>query len=271
MYIPTHYIALTDNSKNLYKYALNFLFTFLLQNQIKLSYITCDFEWTLQQALKETIPQAKIVGCFFHFKKAVQAKLMKFAPTPTEEEKQIIMEEIEILTFIPPEEIEGKVQELANKFSKFSKFFQYFRTTWLKKYGHSRWNIHSYPNLWERTNNPLEGYHKKLNSILKHEKPNICKMAELLINEEDYYRRKMMENLNQWSNHPVDEKREETKQWMNRMKVYLDQRKEKSNLQMTNSQRNKPSPSQEKRRFHCSLCGSPYHTKKKCSLNPQNK
>jgi len=50
---------------------------FLRKNDNVWSSVMCDFEKSLRSALKENFPNTNIYGCYFHYAKAIWAKLKK--------------------------------------------------------------------------------------------------------------------------------------------------------------------------------------------------
>ena len=85
-------------------------FTFRLAGcKIKSSYVYCDFEKALINAVSEQFNDAYIVGCLFHFKQALRKYLISKLKM-NEEIVDMAMEKncLDILTIIPKAEIKKK-------------------------------------------------------------------------------------------------------------------------------------------------------------------
>jgi hypothetical protein len=53
----------------------------LIQSELKLdpAFVHCDFELALINAVTQQFPNAKIVGCLFHWKQALRRYLIRYA------------------------------------------------------------------------------------------------------------------------------------------------------------------------------------------------
>ncbi|KAF1774457.1 hypothetical protein GQ600_5165 [Phytophthora cactorum] len=104
--------------------------------------VCCNFEMALLQGAKDQFPDAKRIGCLFHWKQAIRRKLVALR-----------ISEDKIKKNLPPTQ--------GDK-TKWKDFWKYFRSTWLKRYDLSTWNVHNMleenTEIVAKTNNPLESY-----------------------------------------------------------------------------------------------------------------
>ena len=161
-------------SKKLEEYVLGIQNLVLSANLlgIKLSpkYLMCDFELALRQALALIFPNAKVLGCEFHFVKALWRK----AGTLGLKKKERIIKTSSVISFfvilahMNVEERENHFNELKDIYEGsddlYKQFLKYFADSWLKMDfividSESR-------DLRERTNNGCEGFHSYLSIIL---------------------------------------------------------------------------------------------------------
>lgn len=81
MYVPVFYILLQSKHEWAYTEAFNEVKSALRtngQSNLNPANIHCDFEKGLMNALADQFPDARVVGCLFHFKQALLRK-MRFA------------------------------------------------------------------------------------------------------------------------------------------------------------------------------------------------
>ncbi|OQR96710.1 hypothetical protein ACHHYP_13769 [Achlya hypogyna] len=164
---------------------------------LELSTISCDFEQALIGAIKDQFPDARIVGCLFHFKQAIRRKLV--ALRIPEEQVQRAMEPnvLDVLTVIPRLQIvkrgipyvksllltDGHVANVA----KWASFWKYFYKTWLKTYYISTWNVYDAVerdiDLINHTNNPLEKYNRDFGANFNAAHPNLLTFIQVIKSE----------------------------------------------------------------------------------------
>jgi hypothetical protein len=183
LYLPIFHILLQSKKEIVYRRAL-YNCVWATGFKFKGISFSCDFEFAIIDAIKEVFECPVIVGCLFHWKKAIRQKMMD-CNIP----KNLISEMIgsggllEVLTVIPIGEIETKgIPYVRSKckeegyLSSFNQFWNYFKSTWLDRFPPSDWNINGKimkDNVINRTNNPLERYNRTIASCFKVSHPNM--------------------------------------------------------------------------------------------------
>ncbi|KAJ5075991.1 hypothetical protein M0811_06853 [Anaeramoeba ignava] len=210
IYVPAVYAISTSSKQDMYTFIFENIFRYFLNSKWKFKYVTCDFEVSLQNAIKKVLPEAQLIGCFFHWKNAIRKKVNKLCSELDENQKKELVESLEELTYIPLNMIEEKLKKIKVHFKGCEEFFKYFQKIWMRKYSPQIWNISSFPDLSQRTNGPLEGYHKRLNRRIGHEKPKLIQMVELLKSEEELIRKKIQFQRENWTSREIPTDNEET-------------------------------------------------------------
>ena len=103
--------------------------------------ISCDFELSLIQALKEQFFGASTIFCFFHWKQAIRRKLIKCG-IPAHVVSRLMNQNglINILPMVPVLEIPKAIAYIRFTFQEgefvalFNVFWQYFVKTWCSRY-----------------------------------------------------------------------------------------------------------------------------------------
>lgn len=160
--VPIIYALLPDKSEETYRR----LFSFLKESLcVEISYFKCDFETGLMNAVKSVFPNVELRGCYFHFNRAVWKKGKQVGLTDSRVGKEIVRMTTN-LPLVPVDKlIEGwtSIVNEAPKTEVMTKFAQYFDKQWLKS-----------PMLIccaterHRTNNGIEGWHRRLNVRVPH-------------------------------------------------------------------------------------------------------
>jgi len=183
LYIPVYYILTTSKTQWSYWSVLQEV---MVNCEFKFnpSVIHCDYELALINAIGELFEGTAVVGCLFHFKQAILRKMKKLSIP--DEETSIAMKKgaLDVLTIIPPGEIEGKglsyVKSLLPKTEKWDRFFAYFNKTWLTRYEVSTWNIYGLVGVQNRTNNPLERLNREINDAFPTAHPNLMNFVDTI-------------------------------------------------------------------------------------------
>jgi len=131
-------------------------------------FIMSDFEKGLRSALQWVFPKATLLGCEFHFVKALWKKAGKLGLRKKERKRKtaIIINFLVIIVHLNVEDRSKYFQELKTNFQHEEKPFQEFLT-----YFHKNWMELDFINLGEnrekltRTNNYCEGFHSYLSKI----------------------------------------------------------------------------------------------------------
>lgn len=122
----------------------------------------CDFEPAQYQAIKIVFPNVSVAGCYFHFSKAVKYNAKKIGLSDTAEGR-ITTVNAANLPLLPGARInEGwiAIVQESNKSEKMARFQLYFERQWIKLMP----TMISCAGDTHRTNNGLEGWHRRLNA-----------------------------------------------------------------------------------------------------------
>ena len=169
------------------------------QNKIELNYnkirITCDFEKSLILAIKEEFPSSLIQGCYFHYLKSLWKKCKKLGLTKSKYLKntKLIVFTCKIYPFILEENKNtfiNSLYEYANSLGgEFKNYIKYFKKNW-EKSNFLNFDLISNGDITNRTNNFVESFHHKLNSVIEMSHPRISILVEKLIqlSKEYYYK-----------------------------------------------------------------------------------
>ena len=147
-----------------------------------------DFEIVPRNALKGIYPTVTIIGCWFHYTKALYEKVQKLGLTILYKKNHSFRKWIRrlmALHWLPEEEIypvylllELPTTDLLEAEKNLVKAFRtYFNRTWLS--GNDNLSVFYYE---QATNNGAESYHKTLKSYMKIPYPNIWRFMESLNN-----------------------------------------------------------------------------------------
>ena len=86
---------MSHKSYNLYFHLFNSIKNILIANNVNIDYekirFTLDFEKAARKALNEIFPESNIIGCYFHFIKALWKKAKKFGLIRKKSIKDIII------------------------------------------------------------------------------------------------------------------------------------------------------------------------------------
>ena len=149
-----------------------------------------DFELAIKQSVDLTFPLAEFKGCYFHFTQALMRKFqtigLQVAYRSDEEAKQFLRKTA-ALAFVPTKFVrlawQGIKASAPSHLPRIEEFIEYFESTWLVgSFPLSMWNIHD--NDEYRTNNHVEGWHKRLKSLVGKAHPNIYEFVEVIKKEQ---------------------------------------------------------------------------------------
>ena len=189
--IPLFYIMMSGKELNDYDAVLRKIKTFFDPNvPIALEEVVLDFETAVKSAFLHNFEGIKIFGCSFHWVQSVyrHPKKLGFSPAYKSDPKiQEILREVLSLPMVPWQQIENCFNDLRQRSEELragilklnekraedkktplsvvdsTPFFDYVEKTWIKN---RTWP----PKTWSvyfqivRTNNDVEGWHRRLNS-----------------------------------------------------------------------------------------------------------
>ena len=141
-YLPACFILMSHKSKAAYEYAFRNLFLICRNLDIKLNpeFIMCDFEAALRKGIIEIFPKAQIVGCYFHYCKALWSYMSHNSLTTKERLNDSIklMVFLKILAHIEISERKSLFQGIKDLFEKKDKGYKemlaYYQKNWLNSY-----------------------------------------------------------------------------------------------------------------------------------------
>lgn len=134
--------------------------------EIDMMAIKCDYETALINGIKDAFPTTQITGCYYHLNKAVWKKA-SILSLPESRESRNIVRVCSNLPLLPSPYITEcwtSIVEKAPKSEEMVAFLNYFQRQWLQSLA----NVINCPGDYNfRTNNALEGWHRRLNTNIK--------------------------------------------------------------------------------------------------------
>ena len=174
--VPVVYALLPDKSSTTYYV----MFGRIRDAMSRLKYvfnpasIMSDFEASLIEAVQLQFPNARHLGCHFHFGQALWRKIQEVGLAVNYREVDDIrsfVQHCNALAFIPSIEVVTKFEEAVGSLSpenrtQLAEFIEYFRATWLDGlFPINMWNKYGC-DIRHRTNNAMEGWHSSLRRLL---------------------------------------------------------------------------------------------------------
>lgn len=143
------------------------------------------------QALQCNFPSANISWCNFHFNQSIWRNVQKvgLASEYTNNcEIRLVVRMCSALAHLPENDIDSGwlyIMSEAPVNEKITKFLDYYVAYWLENATISRqmWNCFGQRH---RSNNSVEGWNHRLNSILKRPHPNLYEVAKCIKQEAEY-------------------------------------------------------------------------------------
>jgi hypothetical protein len=189
LYVPIVYCLVEDKMEWTY---WHFVHLVLIATDLKFdpATITSDFERPLFKAIKDQLPNATRIGCFFHFTQAIRRKMTSLHIPDDQISEFMRRETLDKLTLKTRPEVLELLAELKKTFyapqqsQKWLNFFAYFHRTWLKDIDFDLWNLSTALNngvtIENRTNNGLENYNKQLNDTFATSHPNLFHFVDVI-------------------------------------------------------------------------------------------
>ncbi|RAW20268.1 hypothetical protein PC110_g23290 [Phytophthora cactorum] len=152
--------------------------------------VCCDFEMALLQGAKDQFPDAKRIGCLFHWEQAIRRKLVALRISEDKIKKVMTLGALDTLTVLPPAKFERGIEFVTQKVpptqgdkTKWKDFSKYFRSTWLKRYDLSTWNVHNMleenTEIGAKTNNPFESNNRVFTDRFQRSHPSLMTFIEV--------------------------------------------------------------------------------------------
>lgn len=165
------------------------LFDLIKQHfDIDMAAVKCDYEMALINGIKKAFPNTQITGCYYHLNKAVWKKASELGLTENKECRKIVRvcSNLPLLPSTYISECWTSIVENATEGEEMAAFLHYYEKQWLQSLA----DIISCPSHYNfRTNNALEGWHRRLNTNIK-SKPTLLLFLNILRKEACWQDRK---------------------------------------------------------------------------------
>lgn len=185
--LPVVYCFMADKTQQMYTEVFNLLQQKALQQNLTFSprIVISDFESGLIPAVSACLQNARHQGCHFHFCQAIYRQVQSLGLTNaymTDPTMRIQIRQLMALAFVPVVIVRivfGQLQ--AASAAQLGPLFDYFNRQWLTNIRTSMWNVYG---VTRRTNNDVEGWHHRLNTMLSRHHPNIWQVIRCLQDEQ---------------------------------------------------------------------------------------
>jgi MULE transposase domain len=154
------------------------------------AFIVTDFEHSAIHALRQHFPQARRIGCFFHFCSALWRKVQDVGLSTlyrTDEEFRLHIQSHMALAFLPVSCVPNMLIRLHAQYADNAdvvQFHRYFNNTWNDGlFQLTLWNQYGVEHQM-RTNNFVESWHARFNRVVRGAHPNIFALVNYMKREE---------------------------------------------------------------------------------------
>ena len=187
--VPVVYALLADKRKDTYEHLFS-----VLKNSLpnwKPTYFKLDFEIAVITALQTVFPGAQISGCNFHFNQAIWRRVQNLGMVEdykNDANVRLTVRMCASLAFLPPQDVDDgwlHIMSSTPENRSLTNFLDYFTEQWLENSTISKdmWNCHSDR---YRSNNILEGWNHRFNTLVRKPHPNIYELIQCLKEEGEY-------------------------------------------------------------------------------------
>lgn len=156
----------------------------VLPRRPRVQAVVADFELAVWSAVKNALPGVTQRGCCFHFKQAVWRNVQNVGlqvAYGSDDNVNRLCRKTMALAFLPPAVISRAFEDLEqeNVRPEVSAHLDYVRRNWIDSqvWPPSTWSVFQQP---IRTNNDVEGWHRRLNSKAGHSQLNLYQLVQLL-------------------------------------------------------------------------------------------
>lgn len=203
--VPLVYVIMSGKRKMDYKKVLKSVKR-MLPTQPSVQNFVVDFEAGVWQAIRKVFPELEISGCVFHWTQSVWRKVQDLGLVVAYREdngSHSFIRKLLALPFLPSEHIESafrKIQDAANT-PALVQLTSYVEATWMTN---QLWPVDCWSVFMRsvRTNNDVEGWHRRLNGKapqgnlpfyvlvpLLHEEASLLPLQKQLVSEGKLQRR----------------------------------------------------------------------------------
>ena len=187
--VPLLFALMSSRKKKDYKAVLKSVLQ-LLPGEPSVKRLVMDFEMAIWKAAESVLPEAERKGCAFHWANAVVSHIKSLGLLPTyynDRPTNRYCRRLIALPFLPEEHIPTMFQELARdaSTSQLQMLVHYIQRTWIDS---DVWNPASWSVFLQaiRTNNDVEGWHRRLNSYAHGNQLNLYLLIDLLWEESQF-------------------------------------------------------------------------------------
>lgn len=198
---PGLFVTLNSKKQICYEYIFRDIKNILTsygKYPLALKTYTIDYEKSLENALQIIFPEAKRIGCFFHYVQSL-VRWMKNNGLGKKEKKEVRENIIYILTILlfkyksDMEYVKNTINNLKTLYTEFLTFFQYYENNWYEYLENSMLDYNKVTKL-QRCNSYIENYNKIIkNTLGKGKKLSWPKFVSFLKEQENNYSRKIID------------------------------------------------------------------------------
>ncbi|EGZ15575.1 hypothetical protein PHYSODRAFT_508016 [Phytophthora sojae] len=150
--------------------------------------VIADFEQALIDSVQGQFPDARVVGCLFHWKQALRRRLVGLSMSRVEIGVAMEIGVLDMLTVVPPGQVDPYGIDYAKRTirqrcerrglhyssTRWTRFWVYFRRTWMVRFPPDVWNVQGIDlRVVSRTNDPLERFKRELNTAITTPHPSL--------------------------------------------------------------------------------------------------
>ncbi|XP_064596789.1 uncharacterized protein LOC135463460 [Liolophura sinensis] len=153
------------------------------------STIQADFEKAFHNAVEISLPATEVKGCFFHFTQCIWRNCQKHGlqtAYKNDPDIQKMVRRAAMLPLVAPEDIDDvwlNTLAEAPATDNCVNFLDYVTENWVEGvWGRDVWNHHH--TTAARTNNNVEGWHHRMNSVAGKSHPNLFEFIRIIQREQ---------------------------------------------------------------------------------------
>lgn len=147
--------------------------------------VSADYEISIIEAVKDVFPAAEFQGCFFHFSQCLWRKIQNIGLVDEYKSNEEVRNTIKMcasLAFLNLTQVEEgwlEIHAAAPNSEKINQFFDYFVDQWMENplLPLASWNCKGRRH---RTNNAVEGWNHRFNTLIGRSHPRIKHLVETL-------------------------------------------------------------------------------------------